>query len=481
MDAHPDAASEQPLRSELRSILERQRAAFATNINPDRATRLDGLERLERVIVRNADRFCSVISEDYGGRPELMTVLTEIVTTRAAIRHARRHLRRWMRPRSVGVRWVFRPGRARIVNQPVGVVGIMGSWNFPLQLAISPLVGALAAGNRAMVKPSEVTPRFAEALKLGIAELFHEEEVVVVTGGADVGPAFASLPFDHLFFTGSTAVGRLIAEAAAKNLTPVTLELGGKSPALIDVSANLAMTAERLAYGKLLNAGQICIAPDYALVPRTMMIAFVDAMRVSVARQYPSITGNPDYASIVNDRHFERLRGLIRDAQTKGAEIVPLTPDERLPDGGRRILPPTVILNATDNMAVMCEEIFGPVLPVIAYDTRDEAIGFINRRDRPLALYWFGADAGARDTVLVKTISGGVTINDTMMHFAQDALPFGGIGPSGIGQYHGEYGYRALSKEKPIFTQSRFASSSLLHPPYGPFTRRLVKFLGRFA
>jgi coniferyl-aldehyde dehydrogenase len=481
MNTHTSAASEQPLRAELQSILELQRAAFATNINPDRATRLDRLDRLERVIVRNAARFCAVISEDYGGRPELMTALTEIVTTRAAIRHARRHLRRWMQRRSVTVRWVFRPGRAWIVNQPVGVVGIMGSWNFPLQLAISPLVGALAAGNRAMVKPSEVTPRFAAALELGISEQFDVEEVAVVTGGAEVGPIFASLPFDHLLFTGSTAVGRLVAEAAAKNLTPATLELGGKSPALIDASANLAMACDRLIYGKLLNAGQICIAPDYALVPRSMMTAFVDAMRVSVARQYPSINGNSDYTSIVNDRHFERLKGLIRDAQTKGAEIVPLMPDGRLPNGGRRILPPTVILNATDNMAVMGEEIFGPVLPVIAYDERDEAIAIINSRDRPLALYWFGTDPGAREAVLAKTISGGVTINDTMLHFAQDALPFGGIGPSGIGQYHGEYGYRALSKEKPIFDQSRIASSSLLHPPYGPFTRHLVKFLGRFA
>ncbi len=483
MSAHPTATSENLLRPELRSILDRQRAAFVADINPGWRTRNDRLARLDRLIERHADHFSACISKDYGRRSEVVTALTEIVTTRAATRHARRHLRQWMRPRRVGVGWAFRPGQAKIVTQPVGVVGIVGAWNFPLQLVLSPLVGALAAGNRAMLKPSEITPRFAEALKVAVADFFSEDEVAVVTGGTEAGAIFASLPFDHLIFTGSIAVGRLVAQAAARNLTPVTLEPGGKSPALVDVSANLAVTARRLVFGKLLNAGQICISPDYALVPRTLVPAFLDAVHTSVAKQYPSMIRNPDYTSIVNDRHFERIKRLIVDAETKGARIIQWVPADECPcpEGGTRILPPTVIVNATSEMAVMQEEIFGPVLPVIPYDTREEAIASINKRDRPLALYWFGTDDGARDEILARTISGGVTINDTIMHSAPDTLPFGGIGPSGIGHYHGKYGFRALSKEKPVFMQSRFSTGSMLYPPYGPFARRFLSVLSRFA
>lgn len=473
------AAASIPHDHNLSSILAAQRAAFVAEPNPDRAARLDRLRRLERLLERDADRFAAAIDQDFGGRSKMVTDITETMVARAAIRHARRHLRAWMRPRSVLVSWPALPARAKILRQPIGVVGIIAPWNYPLQLMINPLVGALAAGNRAMLKPSELTPAFANALKASVADFFNEDEIAVVTGGPDVAAAFSSLPLDHLIFTGSTTVGRIVAQAAAKNLTPATLELGGKSPAIVDPSAEIKTTAERLAWGKLMNSGQTCIAPDYALVPRPMVGAFVEAVRAAAAKQYPTVAGNSDYTSIISDRHLARLKGLVEDARAKGAEVV--TVGAESDGGGARILAPTLLLSVTDDMMAMQEEIFGPILPIVPYDTADEAIAYVNARDRPLALYWFGADRSAREAVLRRTISGGVTINDTLMHIAQDDLPFGGVGASGVGHYHGERGFLALSKEKPVLIQSRFASSAMLFPPYGGFTRRLVAALVRYA
>jgi coniferyl-aldehyde dehydrogenase len=399
-----------------------------------------------------------------------------------AIRHARRHLKAWMKPRRVSTRWVFWPGNSRVLRQPLGVVGIIGAWNYPLQLTLSPLVGAIAAGNRAMIKPSELTPLYADALRKAVAECFAEEEVAVVTGDAEIGRAFSSLPFDHLLFTGSTRIGRLVAQAAAGNLTPVTLELGGKSPVIVDQSANLSLTADRLIFAKLFNAGQTCIAPDYALVQRDRVAAFVQALRESASRLYPSVSDNNDYTSIINERHYSRLSGLIEDARSRGARVIALQ------DGGTdgsaeegRKLPPTLIVDATAEMSVMQEEIFGPILPIISYDRLDDAIAYVNERPRPLALYWFGSDRANQERVLTKTISGGVTVNDAMMHFLQEDLPFGGIGSSGYGHYHGEHGFLRMSKEKPVFYQSRFASGRMLYPPYTRITERLVRVLAKWA
>ncbi len=468
----------QSSEGELARVFAVQRAAFAAVPMPDRAARLDRLTRLERMIEREADRFAAAIAEDFGVRSKVVMDITETMPVRSAIRHAKRHLRSWMRTRRVGVSAAFLPGRAKIVRQPLGVVGIVAPWNYPVQLLFAPLVGALAAGDRAMLKPSELTPAFAEVAKASVAEFFAEDEVAVVTGGPDVAAEFTCLPFDHLIFTGSTAVGRIVAQAAAKNLTPVTLELGGKSPVIIDESADLKTTAERLVWGKLINSGQTCIAPDYALVPRQMVDALVEAMRTATGKQYPTVAGNPDYASIVSDRHFGRLNGLVADARSKGAKVVELGSGG---DAARRIFPPTLLLCVGDDMTVMQEEIFGPVLPIVSYDTIDEAIAYVNGRDRPLALYFFGADRARRETVLRRTISGGVTVNDTLMHISQDDLPFGGVGASGVGHYHGERGFLALSKEKPVFLQSRLSSGAMLYPPYGPFTRRLVGMLSRFG
>ncbi|MFC4822378.1 coniferyl aldehyde dehydrogenase [Dokdonella ginsengisoli] len=465
----------------MQTLLRLQQQAFRKDMNPSRELRLDRLARLERLLDADAEReFADLIAQDFGNRSRIETVLAESIFTRSAIRHARRHLKSWMKPRRAPTALTYQPGRSYLLRQPLGSIGIISPWNYPLQLALAPLVGALAAGNRALLKPSELTPRFSEVLQRRIADAFAEDEVAVVTGDAEVGKAFAALPFDHLVFTGSTAVGRLVAQAAAKNLTPVTLELGGKSPAIVDASANLALIADRIAFGKLLNAGQTCIAPDYVLVPRSRRDALVEALRASVARMYPTIQGNPDYTSIVSDRHYRRLRELVDDARARGAQAIELAPPGEHADPAARKLAPTLLLDVDDGMRVMQEEIFGPLLPIVVADG-DEAIDYVNAHDRPLALYWFGEDRGVRERVLEQTIAGGVTVNDTLMHIAQEALPFGGVGPSGQGHYHGEFGFRQFSKEKPVFIQSRFAGVRWLYPPYGPFTEKMLKLLARVS
>jgi coniferyl-aldehyde dehydrogenase len=354
-------------------------------------------------------------------------------------------------------------------------------WNYPYQLSVTPAVAAIAAGNRVMIKPSELTPRFSELLQRIVGESFAEEEIAVVIGDAQTGKAFTELPFDHLFFTGSTAVGRMVAQAAAKNLTPVTLELGGKSPAILDPSSDLATVAPRLAFGKLLNAGQTCIAPDYAFVPSDRIDSFVEHMQRAIAEMYPRLAANPDYTSIVNDRHFARLQELLEDARAKGARIVTINPAGEMFDPARRKQPPVLVLGATPEMKLMQEEIFGPILPVLGYDRIEEAIAYINRHDRPLALYWFGADGASRDKVLNQTISGGVTLNDCIWHIAQEDQPFGGVGASGTGSYHGEWGFRTFSKEKPVFTQPRLNGMFLMYPPYGKTFERMLALLKRIA
>ncbi len=466
----------------LMQILTRQRQAFGGDMNPSREVRLDRLARLERLLDADAEReFADLIAQDFGTRSRVETVLAESIFTRGAIRQARRHLRRWMKPQRMPTAMTYLPGRSRLLRQPLGVIGIISPWNYPLQLALAPLVGVLAAGNRAMLKPSELTPRFSEALRRRVAALYAEDEVAVVTGDAEIGKMFAALPFDHLVFTGSTAVGRSVAQAAARNLTPVTLELGGKSPVIVDHSADVAQLAERLAFGKWLNAGQTCIAPDYVLVSREQRDALVAALRAVVARMYPTIQGNPDYTSIVSPRHYERLRALVDEARARGAQVIELAPAGEVADAARRQLAPTVLLDVDDGMRVMQEEIFGPLLPIVTCGSVQEAIDYVNARPRPLALYWFGSDRAARDRVLEHTISGGVTINDTLLHIAQEAMPFGGVGPSGQGHYHGEFGFRQFSKEKPVFIQARYSGVRLLYPPYGAFTEKMLKLLARIS
>jgi coniferyl-aldehyde dehydrogenase len=465
----------------LRALLRTQQAAFQSDMLPSLAVRLDRLKRLNGLIESHAQAFAAAISSDFGTRSLIEIRITETLFLQSGIRHAIRNLSRWMKARRVSTALAYRPGKSMIMRQPLGVVGIISPWNYPLQLALAPLLGALAAGNRAMLKPSELTPAFSQALAEGIGKTFASDEVAVVTGDASIGKQFAALPFDHLVFTGSTAVGREVAQAAAKNLTPVTLELGGKSPAIIDASCNLDGVIDRIAWGKLINAGQTCIAPDYMLVPRADVERFVALLRAGMTRLYPKFRSNPDYSGIISERHLRRLRELIEDARQRGAIVIEVEPlDSPVPAGGRQ-LPPTLLLNVADNMRVMSEEIFGPILPIIPYDNLSEALAYINRHERPLALYWFGQNTAARDQVLAGTIAGGVSINDTLLHIAQEGLPFGGVGASGQGHYHGEFGFRQFSKEKPIFIQSRFSGGGIIRPPYKPSIERVLRWLSRFT
>jgi len=466
---------------ELQALLRRQQKAFRADMSPSRTVREDRLHRLSRLIDTHSKQFAASISEDFGTRSPIEIRITETMLLQSGIRHAIRHLARWMKPRRVATALAYRPGRSMMITQPLGVVGIISPWNYPLQLALAPLIGALAAGNRAMIKPSELTPLFSAVLRTAVAESFAPDVVSVVTGDVAVGKSFAALPFDHLVFTGSTAVGREVAQAAAKNLTPVTLELGGKSPAIIDASCDLDGVVDRLAWGKLINAGQTCIAPDYVLVPRGDVGRFVQALRASMTRLYPAFRGNPDYTSIVSERHLQRLRDLVGDAGARGARIIEIEPSTDAIGHSDRRMAPTLLLDVHDEMRVMREEIFGPVLPIVPYDTLADALNYVNQRDRPLALYWFGTNHAARDQVLAGTISGGVSINDTLLHIAQERLPFGGIGPSGQGHYHGEFGFRRFSKEKPVFVQSRFSGGGIIRPPYKSSIGRVLGWLSHLT
>jgi coniferyl-aldehyde dehydrogenase len=465
--------------AKMRVALETQRAAFLRAGAPSLAERRTDLARLAGAIRTESRRIADVISADFGHRSRHETELTEIFPVLSAIRHARAHLRRWMRPKRMPVGIELLPARAAILHQPVGVVGIISPWNYPLHLAIMPLIAALAAGNRVMLKPSELAPRTAEFLAEFLAGLFPFEKVATIIGGADAGAAFSRLPFDHLFYTGSTAVGRLVMQAAAENLTPVTLELGGKSPCIVGEDASLPAAVESIVYGKLLNAGQTCIAPDYVLLPARQLNTFVDLAVQTVQKFYPTLKDNADYSSMINERHYGRLAQCVAEARASGARVIEINPaSEALPPGARK-LPPTLVIEPGDELAIMREEIFGPVLPIKTYSWLDEAIDYVNRRPRPLALYYFGADANKRDQVLRKTISGGAAVNTTLFQVAAESLPFGGIGASGIGAYHGEFGFQTFSHRKGVLLQSRLNASRFLYPPFGRVAELMLRFLNR--
>jgi coniferyl-aldehyde dehydrogenase len=444
---------------------------------PDLAERLDRLKRLRTVVSDNEARFEAAISADFGHRCATETAIAEALLVLGEIRHAAKHLKTWMAPRRISTALQFMPAKNRLIPQPLGVVGIIAPWNYPLQLTLAPAVGALAAGNRVMIKPSELVPRFSALLKEVIAAKFDPSEIVVTGIDGDIAQAFAALPFDHLIFTGSTRVGRLVAEAAGRNLTPITLELGGKSPAIVDRSADLAQAAERIAYAKLLNAGQTCIAPDYALVPDDRVRQFADQVQANMRRMFGTDPDNADYTSVVSDRHYARLEALVADAAAKGAKIMQAAKAGDPAWKAKRKFPPTIVVGATADMTIMQEEIFGPLLPVLGYKDAGEPVAYINRHDRPLALYWFGRDDAARDEVLARTVSGGVTVNDCLFHFTQINQPMGGVGASGTGAYHGEWGFNNLSKLKPVFYRSPLNRLADLYPPYGAKIARLEKLM----
>ena len=473
--AHPPSSGQTERERELARLFALQKAAYAAAPFPSYDERIANLDRIIRLTEANEEAFIAAISTDFGHRARQETVIAEIVVTVSAARLAKKHLKTWMQPRGVPTPLHMLPGRSRLEPQPLGVAGIVSPWNYPLQLALAPAIAALAAGCRVLIKPSELTPRLAETLRAAIAAEFDESVCAVVTGGVETGEAFAATPFDHLLFTGSTAVGRRVALAAAKNLTPVTLELGGKSPAIIDESADIDAAARSIAHGKMLNAGQTCVAPDYVLAPRDKLDATVDAIAGAARRMFPAIDTTHDYSSIVSDRHFARLKSLADDARDRGARIVEVGSSNALYP--QRKFPLTLVVDPPADAAVMQEEIFGPILPVLPIASADEAIAYVNKHDRPLALYWYGEDDPARDRVLRRTVSGGVTVNDALWHVAQEHLPFGGVGKSGIGAYHGEAGFNTFSHLKPVFYQSRFSSGAMLHPPYTKKTDRIVSLV----
>jgi coniferyl-aldehyde dehydrogenase len=359
------------------------------------------------------------------------------------------------------------------------VVGIIVPWNYPLFLAVGPLVAALAAGNRAMVKLSEYTPAFAQLFRDAVTRTFSPEELAVITGGPDVAAQFTRLPFNHLLFTGSTTVGRKVMEAAAANLTPVTLELGGKSPTVVAPGYPLDKAARRVLAGKLLNAGQTCIAPDYVLVHRSELRPFVEAMRHQARRMYPAGLADPDYCSIINPRQYGRLVAYLDEARRAGVEIVPLFAGAPQDDGRHRLAPAALVAPDRE-LAVMRDEIFGPLLPVLPYDEVDEAIAFVKGRPSPLALYWFDEDRERAERALRETHAGGVCVNETLVHVVQEELPFGGVGPSGMGHYHGRWGFDTFSKLTPVFRQAPFNGMNLLMPPYKPHVQTLLRLMKRF-
>nr|WP_298144181.1 coniferyl aldehyde dehydrogenase [uncultured Pseudomonas sp.] len=454
---------------QLQASFALQCQAFDGNRMPSAEQRIMWLKALSELLSEQREALIQAISQDFGNRSADETLIAELMPSLHGIHYATKRIKKWMKPsrRSVGLQ--FMPAAARVIYQPLGVVGVIVPWNYPLFLAIGPLVGALSAGNRVMIKMSESTPATSQLVKDLLAKVFPEDLVSVVLGEAEVGVAFSKLPFDHLLFTGATSIGKHVMRAAAENLTPVTLELGGKSPAIVSADVPLADAAERIAFGKTLNAGQTCVAPDYVLVPEHRVEGFVEAYRAAVRRFYPQLENNPDYTSIVNERQHMRLNGYLKDAESKGASVVPL-----YEQGQGRRMPFSVLLNVSDEMKVMQEEIFGPLLPIVPYATLDDAFAYINKRARPLALYYFGYDKAEQQRVLHETHSGGVCLNDTLLHVAQDDMPFGGIGPSGMGHYHGHEGFLTFSKAKGVLIKQRFNAAKLIYPPYGTALQKLI-------
>ncbi len=462
---------------DLQVTLARLRQAWMDK-RPDHAQRRDDLQRLRAAFKARIGQMSDAIAADFGHRSRHESVIADGMTVTGEIDHLLAHLRGWMKPERVGVGWRFWPARAQVRAVPVGVVGVISPWNYPVNLALVPLATAIAAGNHVLLKPSEHTPQTSAFLQSLLAEMFPPERVSVVQGDAGVAAAFSALPLDHLVFTGSTTVGRKVMAAAAQHLTPLTLELGGKSPAVVATDYPLEAAAARLATGKWFNAGQTCIAPDYVLVDAGRVDALVQALREQVGARYGNFDDASDYSRIINDAQFARLKGYVSDARARGLQVVELAQIDAERQRRERLFPPTVILQPGDDATVMQEEIFGPILPVRGYRTLDDAIATINGRDRPLALYPFSHDAATVEKILGRTVSGGVTVNDTLLHFAINGLPFGGIGASGMGAYHGRAGFDAMSKRLPVLWQTKRAGSDLLRPPYSKVAK-FIDFISR--
>ena len=468
--------------AEMERVLRLQRSAHTSGRPEPLSLRKDRIRRAMSLIKDHGESLCKAMNADFGNRSPIQSMLTDIAATTNFGKYCLKNLDKWAQPEKRHVQFPLGllGAKAELRYEPKGVVGILSPWNFPVNLSFGPLMQVLAAGNRAMIKPSEFTERTSELTAELVGQYFTQDEVAVFTGGPEVAHAFSGLAFDHLVFTGSTATGRKVMEAAAANLVPVTLELGGKSPVFLGRSANFAQAGERIALGKMMNAGQICLAPDYMYVPEEKEEAAIDGVRQGVANAYPTLLNNEDYASVVTDRHFDRLQNIVADARDKGAEVIEINPfNEDFSNTNARKMPLTVLRNVTDDMQAMQEELFGPVLPVKTYKEIDEAVDYVNAHDRPLGLYYFGEDRNEREHVLTKTISGGVTVNDVIFHVSMEDLPFGGVGPSGMGSYHGVEGFREFSHARSIYSQPKIDIAKLagFKPPYGKGTEKAIKTL----
>jgi len=474
--ALPAAASDPQIR--MRQVLERQRQAHIREGAPSAEKRIEWIDRAINLLVGHKDAIADALREDFGHRSVHASLLTDVSGSIGPLKHAKENLKKWMKreKRKVSPAILGLLGaKAYVEYQPKGVVGIISPWNFPVNLTFTPLAGVFAAGNRTMIKPSEFTPRTSELMERMFRSAYDETEVAVFTGGADVGGAFSRLPFDHLLFTGATSIAYHVMKAAAENLVPTTLELGGKSPVVVGRSADLSLTAKRVMMGKTLNAGQICLAPDYVFVPQDKAREFVAEAGDAISAMFPTLKDNPDYTSVVNQRHYDRLMGYLDDAKAKGAEVIELNPArEDFRQQPFHKIPPTIVLNPTDDMAIMKDEIFGPLLPVKTYNHVDEAVEYVNTHARPLGLYYFGNDGSEQEKVVSRTTSGGVSVNDVVMHVSMEDLPFGGIGPSGMGAYHGIDGFKTFSHAKAVFEQSKRDLTAMMRPPYGAAVQKML-------
>ena len=468
----------QSSESEMQRVLNIQKAAHIKDGPLSAEKRIEWLDRTIALVVGHKDAITDALREDFGNRSVHASLLTDVSGSIGPLKHAKAHLKTWMKrekrkvtPSLLGLFGA----RAYIEYQPKGTVGVISPWNFPFNLTFTPLAGIFAAGNRVMIKPSEFTPRSSELMARMFRGAFDESEVAVFTGGADVGAAFSKLAFDHLLFTGATSIATHVMRAAAENLVPTTLELGGKSPVILGESADVGLAAKRVMMGKTLNAGQICLAPDYVMVPKNKAREFVKAADGAVSAMFPTLKENPDYTSVINQRHYDRLMGYLDDARAKGAEIIELNPaKENFSQQPFHKIPPTIVLNPTDDMKIMKDEIFVPLLPVKTYESVDEAIGYVNDHARPLGLYYFGSDNAEEEKVLTRTTSGGVSVNDVVMHVSMEDLPFGGVGPSGMGSYHGVDGFKTFSHAKAVFKQAKSDITAMMRPPYGEKIQKMM-------
>ncbi len=463
----------------MQAVLEKQRASFIAALPEPMSVRSDRMDRAIALLIDNAENFAKAVSADFGHRSREQTLMTDIMPSVSAMKHAKKHFESWAKgeKRKPTFPLGLLGAKAEVIYQPKGVVGVVAPWNFPVGMVMVPMAGILAAGNRAMVKPSEFTEEVSALFAEVVPKYFAEEEMAVFTGGPDVGMAFSKLAFDHMIFTGATGVGRHIMRAAADNLVPVTLELGGKSPTIVGRSADIKKAGDRIALGKMMNAGQICLAPDYLLVAKEQEADVIEAVKAGVHSQYPTLLANDDYTSVVNGRNYERLQGYLEDAREKGAELIEVNPaGEDFASSNGNKMPLTIVRNVTDDMKVMQEEIFGPILPVMTYASMDEAVDYVNAHDRPLGLYYFGTDKAEESKVLNRTISGGVTINDVIFHNAMEDLPFGGTGPSGMGNYHGADGFKTFSHMRAVYRQTGIDVAGIggFKAPYGKATAKTL-------